>query len=247
MADVRNLLQAKRQESRISHRYASYNLNGQLKCLACGIFVRHPSAWEGHLGSKGHRLSVAHLREGELRSQDKSQLVGKAAETHQEQALKQGGERIDDDIPPKKRKLEQPPNILPADFFSDPTRIPSPNVENTVMESPDLESEYRRFQREILATPDYSETYERVTVVAEPQLFSEESPSNIGRESALAPAEKPAEDRKTEERELILDRLLEEERAQEEADMRVGLMKKRLEAVKRRRQALSQRNILPLK
>jgi zinc finger protein 830 len=163
--------------------------------------------------------------------------------------LKSGGENIDDDIPPKKRKLEQPPNILPADFFSDPTRTFSSDVENAVMGSSDLESEYRRFQREILAAPDYSETYERVTVVAEPQLFSEEYLSNISsisRESALAPIEKPAdEDRKREERELILDRLLEEERAQEEADIRVGLMKKRLEAVKRRRQALHSE--MPLK
>ena len=40
-----------------------------------------------------------------------------------------------------------------------------------------------------------------------------------------------------EERELIMDRLIEEERAQEEADERVGLLKAKVEAMKRMREA----------
>jgi len=39
------------------------------------------------------------------------------------------------------------------------------------------------------------------------------------------------------ERELIMDRLLEEERAQEEADAKVMLLKSRLDALKQKRQA----------
>jgi len=51
----------------------------------------------------------------------------------------------------------------------------------------------------------------------------------------LAQNEGEKDTRDYEERELIMDRLLEEERAQEDADMRVHLMKK-LESLKKRRE-----------
>jgi zinc finger protein 830 len=53
----------------------------------------------------------------------------------------------------------------------------------------------------------------------------------------LAQNEGEKDTRDYEERELIMDRLLEEERAQEDADMRVHLMKKKLESLKKRREA----------
>ena len=62
MADVRALLKAKRQEIRITHPYAAYGANGALRCTACGAGIKFASAWEGHLGSKAHRVAVANLR-----------------------------------------------------------------------------------------------------------------------------------------------------------------------------------------
>lgn len=63
MADVRALLKAKRQEARINHPYASYGANGALRCTACGgVAIKFASAWEGHLGSKAHRVAVANLK-----------------------------------------------------------------------------------------------------------------------------------------------------------------------------------------
>jgi zinc finger protein 830 len=59
MADVRALLKAKRQEVRITHPYAAYGANGALRCTACGAAIKFASAWEGHLGSKAHRVAVA--------------------------------------------------------------------------------------------------------------------------------------------------------------------------------------------
>jgi zinc finger protein 830 len=59
MADVRALLKAKRQEVRITHPYAAYGANGALRCTACGATIKFASAWEGHLGSKAHRVAVA--------------------------------------------------------------------------------------------------------------------------------------------------------------------------------------------
>ena len=238
MADARTLLRAKRKEARISHRYAAYNPSGQLRCTACGIAIKHASAWEGHLGSKAHRTSVARLRAEELRMEEP------------ERPLKRQTPDTEDtgDISLKKRKLGETAHALPADFFSQP-RDASPvevekenenaEVEPTAGTSAGLELEYRRFQRELLTLPDPLEAYERATVVAEAQLIPEESQEGFPAEvttEAQPNAWKEEERRRDEERELILDRLLDEERAQEDADMRVDLMKKRLEAVKRKRE-----------
>jgi zinc finger protein 830 len=67
MADVRALLKAKRQEVRITHPYAAYGgANGaSLRCTACGVAIKVASAWEGHLGSKAHRVAVANLKSKE--------------------------------------------------------------------------------------------------------------------------------------------------------------------------------------
>jgi zinc finger protein 830 len=244
MADARTLLRAKRQEARISHRYAAYNPSGQLRCTACGITIKHASAWEGHLGSKAHRTSVARLRAEEQRMEEPNQP---------ERPLKRQTPDTEDtgDISLKKRKLGEIEHALPADFFSQPRDASPVEVESenenaevkptaSAGASADLELEYKRFQRELLTLPDPLEAYERATVVAEAQLIPEESqegfPAEVATE-AQPNAQKEEERRRDEdERELILDRLLDEERAQEDADMRVDLMKKRLEAVKRKRQ-----------
>lgn len=242
MADARTLLRAKRQEARISHRYAAYNPSGQLRCTACGIGIKHASAWEGHLGSKAHRTSVARLRADEQRMEESNQP---------ERPLKRQTPDTEDsgDISSKKRKLGETAHVLPADFFSQPRDASPAEVESenedaevkpTASTSADLELEYKRFQRELLTLPDPLEAYERATVVAEAQLIPEESQEGFPAEVATEAhpnAQKEEERKKDEdERELILDRLLDEERAQEDADMRVDLMKKRLEAVKRKRQ-----------
>lgn len=245
MADVRTLLRAKRQEARISHRYAAYNPNGQLRCTACGITIKHVSAWEGHLGSKAHRTSVARLREEEQTQQRMEEL------NQGERLLKRQTPDTEDasDISSKKRKLEESTHALPADFFSRP-RDASPSdaemenenvqAEPTGGASAELELEYRRFQRELLTLPDPLEAYQNATVVAEAQLVPEDSqrgfPTEVGAEAVLTVDKQDERRRDEDEREMILDRLLDEERAQEDADMRVDLMKKRLEAAKRKRQ-----------
>ena len=66
--DVRALLKAKREEVRITHPLAAYGAGGQLRCSACGTPVKPASAWEGHVGSKAHRLAVARMREAEARA-----------------------------------------------------------------------------------------------------------------------------------------------------------------------------------
>jgi zinc finger protein 830 len=273
MADVRALLKAKRQEARITHPLASYNQAGQLRCVACGSLVKHASAWEGHLGSKAHRTNVARLKaeekareEQKLKELQMQEQVARGKRKAEEQSSDSSEES--DEAETKRRKVDAgKPKAkstgFPVDFFSDPSRAPLPpqsddeedeeTPEDDVSKPPPLAAppsaidlEYEKFQRELLNGPDFQETYERATVIVEPELVQEsmeglpEQEGETGQESGLA--QKQSEDavrrqKEQDERELIMDRLLEEERAQEEADMKVTVMKMRREALKKKREA----------
>ncbi|KAG5641826.1 hypothetical protein DXG03_004145 [Asterophora parasitica] len=296
MADVRALLKAKRQESRISHPLASYTSSGQLRCSACGTAVKHASAWEGHIGSKAHRTNVARLREEERQQAEHARAEAQAhadAEAERQRAshVANGKRKAQDDEDDdmgnknamdtdthdtdngaKRRRVGPASGGFPADFFSDPSRAPIPitpdsDDEDATAEAPTttgalppvaaapvtaIDLEYERFQREMLGdaatVPDTRETYERATVVAEPELAeTEEIPSQFSTQDQQMDVdvekEKQSEEelarrrREQEERELIMDRLLDEERAQEEADQRVAVMKARLEALRKKRWA----------
>lgn len=133
-----------------------------------------------------------------------------------------------------------------------PDTAPKPIVD------PQLDLEWAQFERDVLAGPtteDQSrDIYERATLIAEPQLaedaFLEGFPPSAatgdrGTANGAAGAAKPTleaeEEERTrkrrEEKELIMDRILDEERAQEDADERVTALKARLAAVKEKRVA----------
>ncbi|KAF9267638.1 hypothetical protein L218DRAFT_638024 [Marasmius fiardii PR-910] len=265
MADVRALLKAKRQEARINHPLASYNQSGQLRCSACGTIVKHASAWEGHLGSKIHRTTVAQIKERERQKEE--QRLKEEQEERTKAAL--GKRRAEEDVevnsedtsePDTKKQKISASGGFPADFFSDPSRAPilSPDDEEGEDETrvqpaqpppqasdqpkSELDLEWERFQREVVNTADYRETYENATVVAEPVMNEVMQGIPAAETAAEQPEEVDEEElrrqKEQEERELIMDRLLDEERAQEEADMKVVAMKNKLEALKKRRQAI---------
>lgn len=148
---------------------------------------------------------------------------------------------------------------FPADFFSDPSRAPLPPSEDTDEEDAPgarpapaalatkgaMDEEWERFQASVVNAPDVHEAYERATVFAEPELapevpegFPPQAADDTQDEQNAVPDEAEIRRRKEQdERELIMDRLWEEERVQEEADAKVSLLKSRLEAVKRQREA----------
>jgi zinc finger protein 830 len=272
MADVRALLKAKRQEARITHPLASYNQAGQLRCVACGTLVKHASAWEGHLGSKIHRTNVARLKVEEkvreeqmLKEKQQQEEVVRGKRKAEEQSLDSSEESDETDSKRRKVDAARPrakASGFPADFFSDPSRAPLPPESDEEEDDQTLEDnapktspptappsaidlEYEKFQRELLNGPDFQETYERATVMAEPDLVPESMEGlpvqgENGQEADLAQKQNEEALRRhkeQDERELIMDRLLEEERAQEEADMKVTVMKTRLEALKKKREA----------
>jgi zinc finger protein 830 len=133
-------------------------------------------------------------------------------------------------------------------------------LSTTAQANSNMDLEWEIFERTLLNAPDHRETYERATVMAEPVLASETPegfPRLDGQDSQLETAAKidDEEARRQKEqddrcvgshvashetnhlpRELIMDRLLDEEAAQEEADMKVMVMKGRFEALKKRRE-----------
>ncbi|KAG6843889.1 hypothetical protein H0H87_011960 [Tephrocybe sp. NHM501043] len=171
----------------------------------------------------------------------------------------------------KRRRVGSAPGRFPADFFSDPSHAPIPSQpdsddEDASGEGPiqtdgleplkgppsAIDLEYERFQREMLGPAatqtDKRDTYERATVMAEPELAeTDETPGGFPTQDQQmdvdAEKEKQSEEelarrqKEQDERELIMDRLMDEERAQEEADQRVSTMKARLEALKQKRGA----------
>ena len=250
MADVRALLKAKRQEARIAHPFAAYTPSDQLKCVVCGTLIKHASAWEGHLGSKLHRTNTTRLKEAKTRgiweNTEEQSLSGKR-KAEMDEFDKQAD---------KKRRIAEghgrstPVHELPNDFFSDPSHVPVipefPSdesnddandiipAETTAHSNSALDLEYDLFQRGF--PTDRSQTYDRATIVAEPVPASPHIHGFPTSTAILAKNEGEKDTRDYEERELIMDRLLEEERAQEDADMRVHLMKIKLEGLKKRRE-----------
>ncbi|KAG7450985.1 uncharacterized protein BT62DRAFT_926642 [Guyanagaster necrorhizus] len=265
MADVRALLKAKRQEVHISHPLASYSSSGQLRCSACGTIVKHATAWEGHLGSKSHRTTVARLKEEERKKEEEEELRLKEEEEKNKLSLgkrKSADEDMDvaDEPAAKKSKPSTAPQGFPADFFSDPSLAPAPTAYEDASDDGDqpekppaaapqnppsgLDEEWERFQRDVINAPEYRETYENATVFAEPVMVSETPEGFPAKETEAEVAdptpmdeEQRRKQKEQDERELIMDRLLDEEQAQEEADMKVILMKSRLDALKKERAA----------
>jgi len=154
MADVRALLKAKRQEARITHPYAAYGTNGALRCTACGVAVKFASAWEGHLGSKSHRVAVANLK---AKREEESARTTTATAMSKRKAEEEGPDGGDDDLdermevettepsrPGKRQRTEErevggaeevqanananasssSSRRFPMGFFSDPARAP---------------------------------------------------------------------------------------------------------------------------
>lgn len=284
MSDVRSLLKAKRNEARVDHPLAAYTSSGQLRCIICATSVKHTAAWQGHLGSKAHRVNAARMRgDGVGKQQEQPQdLTGEeTSQGPKRRATDELKRAVEPNEASQKRRKTSPEvdiatakasAFLPADFFSDLSHVPiplpaalhdreKPMLPGRVMRpspvDPVLDEEWIRFQNDVLNAPDRREAYEHATVVSEPQLISDltEGYPKRSRSDELQAQQSEADlqmdeeasrqTKEREERELILDRLDEEERAQEEADMRVSVMRNRLEAIRRKREAIRSAKLAP--
>lgn len=231
--------------------------------------------WEGHIGSKGHRVAVSKLREKELLEEEgrKAAEKRKMEEEEEEEDSLSGSSskkrRVSEEVedgPPSKSKASK--GGFPANFFSDPSRtIPvtaedeeedegnvtaPPPSESESKSKTQLDLEWEAFQAALQQTPAEEEkedermdAYNRATVAVEAELVSNANEglpqlAPDGEDTEVPQKEEETEDeirkrKEREDRELIMDRLIEEERAQEEADSRVSLLKAKLEAAKKAR------------
>ncbi|KAJ2914493.1 hypothetical protein MD484_g5920, partial [Candolleomyces efflorescens] len=203
MSDARSLLKAKRQETRISHPYATYTPSNQLKCSICGLIIKHASAWEGHLGSKAHRTAVAQAR---ARQQEELERATANASLNDDAPLAGGasGKRkasISNNDGESKKPRRTPPSTssgFPADFFSDPTRsLPSnddddedadddmavdpaasgsnpPPLPTAAATKSAVDDEYERFQRELVQIQSASASVDKAEAFARATVASEE-------------------------------------------------------------------------
>ncbi|TFK50075.1 hypothetical protein OE88DRAFT_317578 [Heliocybe sulcata] len=148
-------------------------------------------------------------------------------------------------------------NAFPADFFSDSTQLPvlgedgedEDGEHGAAQKTEDpVDLEWEAFQKTVLAAPDpqaeLRERFENATIVAEPEPAPDALvgfPPLAGQQADAEPevvdAETLRKRKELEDREIIMDRLLDEERAQEEADEKVNALKTRLEAIRKRREA----------
>ncbi|KAG2145237.1 hypothetical protein DEU56DRAFT_789592 [Suillus clintonianus] len=266
MADVRALLKAKRQEARVNHPLASYTTAGQLRCSVCGTNIKHASAWDGHLGSKAHRTNVSRAKEEEkAREQQQAAHEVKIAKRKGDEDAPGGDAAKRQKTEPAASTPHS--SAFPSDFFSDPSKAPPPPLSDdsddeevnlstvapakesgphdVAVAQPELDQEWIKFQQTVINAPDAHETYDRATLFAEPELVSDVAEGFPPLQGEKDPPEveaklDPDEERRRkdqDEREMIMDRLLDEERAQEEADMKVSAMKSRLEALRIKREA----------
>jgi len=256
MSDVRALLKAKRQEVRVTHPLASYSdKTGQLKCSICHTIIKHASAWDGHIGSKNHRTNVARTKEEERLRE--AQRMQEERARGKRKAEEEGSGSPDSEGTKRRRVDHSDDGMFPGDFFSDSSRAPLPPTSDESEDEAEvavpvtqpasaLDLEWEKFQQTVLNPPDERETYERATVFAAPELASEtpegfpqQQQSDDVQVEALSKTagEHARKQKEQDERELIMDRLLDEEAAQEEADMKVIVMKGRLEALKKKREA----------
>jgi len=157
---------------------------------------------------------------------------------------------------------DEPLNRAPASLPSQPQPQPPQPMTASKTVQPSIDDEFAAFERAMQAASRPKrdgniEAFSKATISAEAELVSEvpdgfpssvleqrDGPGNAS--SANAGDAVPEEDeteidrqkkKEEEERELIVDRLLEEERAQEEADAKVSALKARLEAIKLKRAA----------
>ncbi|GJJ08447.1 hypothetical protein Clacol_002665 [Clathrus columnatus] len=252
--------------------------------------IKHASAWNGHVGSKGHRTIVAKLKEEEALlavKRKKEEVEEEQTQTEEEDELPTKIRKLDDVNEEQTRRESQiglGGEGFPSDFFSDPTRtLPAQDDDEESVRDDDgdkskesskqdrdrqtldsgqaahppsiIDREWAEFQASVLDTDDKEtgilEVFDRATIFAEPELVDEIPegiPASVITPKEAVPSlkesqksEQPPDEahelrrRQEDERELIMDRLIEEERLQEEADERVSVLKARLELIKQRR------------
>ncbi|WVN87471.1 uncharacterized protein L203_102653 [Cryptococcus depauperatus CBS 7841] len=256
--DARSLLRAKKAEAKIVHPYASYTAAGSLRCSICSVPVKQ---WDAHLLTKQHRVSAAREKaekekmerakrprqettaEGSSKRQrihpeveedegQPSQLPSgffsaknKPADT--DDVIKLEASPVDVAAPPAKTGDTELDDFLAS--LEETTPAPTTSAPTSIASKRRLAS-YKAVDDEIVGQAVYQAApVMNAPATKEQDVKMEEEPEETEAERRERLAR--------EEREEIMARLEEEERAQEDADLRVMALKQRMEMIKKRKEA----------
>ncbi|KAG8908365.1 hypothetical protein FRB99_007293 [Tulasnella sp. 403] len=234
------------------------------------IKFNNPTTWKSHLESKGHKANLGKEKgKGKRKADDEMDVDsdggGKKRRTDTTTSPEPGFPS--DFFSDSTRKLPLADDDDAEDGQDIKQSKNPPGGSGIDDEFEAFERAIRAASSQRAAAQTVSqEVFSRATVVAEPELVDPSTleadgfPPDVASNTAAAPlplaatngqpASGEAQEEETEaqkakrkemeEKELIMDRLLEEERAQEEADDRVKSLKARLEAIKRQRERKKQ-------
>lgn len=255
--DARSLLRAKREQAKVEHPYASYASGSlkcticgtHVKDGAAWDGHLGSKAHRKNLAraKEEQRLKEeAALRPAKRHAQDADEDADEAHES-KKRRVEPAPAAAASGFPAN--FFSDPSRALPANDDNDDEELPASAP--APAQASELDAEWEAFQRNVinadLAAESREESFARATIAAEPEL-AEELPQGFPAElaerraAARAALQPPAEEqqqapeetaaeknrrKELEEKELIMDRLLEEERVQEEADNKVALLKVR--------------------
>ena len=167
--------------------------------------MKQASMWEGHIGSKAHRVAVVKLKEAEeeRRIAEKRKAEEQDDEEGSASKKRRFSEESDEDesAMPMTSASKGNASGFPADFFSDPSRaVPLPGDDDDEGEQPTtlppgtqeaalqtksaLDLEWEAFQAALLKNPDEDkdeeqrDAFNRATVFAEPELVVADDSAN---------------------------------------------------------------------
>ncbi|EKC99356.1 hypothetical protein A1Q2_06293 [Trichosporon asahii var. asahii CBS 8904] len=264
--DAKALLRAQKAAAKVQHPYASYNASGQLRCIVCAVPAdRKVKQWDAHLLTKQHRQSVQRERAEEAKRAAAAAKRKQAAEPEPETAKRQRvtepePEEEEDDrpsLPPGFFSSGNGPSVAEDD--EQESSAPPPKEEkkgdaeldaflaslNDVDDAPAPTAAEQGETAKTKATKKrrvgYKESEEDgVASISAAPVLIQRNEAGEEKEPTPEPEETEQERRERlarEEKEEIIARLEEEQRAQEDADNRVLALKARMEALKKKREA----------
>ncbi|GAA5963343.1 hypothetical protein JCM21900_002045 [Sporobolomyces salmonicolor] len=263
MSSLKSLMKARKASARLQHPHARYSPAGQLSCALCGLPLKADSLWGSHLVSKQHRVNVQRW-EAEQAAAAATGSSGKRKrdDVDSDSGAEEAGKR------PRDEQDGHDAGGLPADFFADPSQAPAPRAASSEptgqppgQGQAEDDPDWAAFEAYLASAPapslpassvagaPPSRSTATATISAAPVAYEFGAPkvAQAGEEGEGEEEEEQGETEEErveremrEEREEMMARLEEEEREQKEADEKVTVLKRRLEAIRAARKKKAQ-------
>ncbi|GAA5877780.1 hypothetical protein JCM1840_005042 [Sporobolomyces johnsonii] len=259
MASLKSLMKARKASSRLEHPHARYSPAGQLSCALCHIPLKADSLWGSHLVSKQHRVNVQQW-EAQQAAQAATTTTGKRKRDDSDSAPDDddAAKRPRDDQDAHDARGLPADFFADPSQAPPPRAAASPEPTGEQPGAPgqtDDDPDWAEFEAYLASAPapslpsssvpgaPPSRSTATATISAAPVAYEfgapkvaqagEEGDGEGEEEEEQGETEEERIEREMrEEREEMMARLEEEEREQKEADEKVTVLKRRLEAIR---------------